>query len=110
MRKHTGKLARGGIVLGFLLAAGCPSPHQQRLPDNGTDPLFGPDAPGLPVKGGPAGPPGPGARLNIPLPLTLQTSSTAEMAGGPLNGARQTIGIPVNEGGSGKKAWQENDG
>jgi hypothetical protein len=110
MPKHTGKLARCGIVLGLLLAAGCHGTQQQRLPENSGDPLFGPDAPSLPPKGGPAAPQGPSAKLNNPLPLTQQTSSTAEMAGGPLKGARQTIAIPVNEVNGGKKAWQENDG
>jgi hypothetical protein len=110
MRKHIGTLARCGIVLGLLLAAGCHGTQPQRLPENSGDPLLGPDAPGLPPKGGAAAPPGPSARLNNPLPLTQQTSSTAEMAGGTLKGARQAIAIPVNEANGGKKAWQENDG
>jgi len=92
------------------MAAGCPSPPQ-RLPDNGPDPILGPEAPGLPKKGGAVTPSGPEAKLNAPLPLTQQTSSTAAMAGGgPLKGGRETIAIPVNDGAAGKKAWQENDG
>jgi hypothetical protein len=94
-------------VFGFLLAAGCQSTSPQPK-DNGVDPLLGPDAP---KQVAPSAPGGPEARLNGPLPLTQQTSSTAAMAGGgPLKGGRDMLGIPVNDGGSGKKAWQENDG
>ena len=109
MRKHTGNLARLGVTLGFLLIVGCQSTPQQPK-DSPVDPLLGPDAPSQTKQGGPVSPAGPEAKLTSPLPLTQQTSSTAAMAGGPLKGARETIGIPVNDGGVGKKAWQENDG
>jgi hypothetical protein len=108
MRKHTHNLSRLGFALGFLLIAGCQSTPQQPQ-DKGIDPLLGAEAPSLPKSNAPASPGGPEARLNAPLPLTQQTSSTAAMAGGPLQGAREPIGIPVNDGGVGKKAWQEND-
>jgi len=109
MRKLTGILARCGVVLGLFVAAGCHSPSQ-RLPESSVDPLLGPEAPSLPQKGGVVSPSGPEARLTTPLPLTRQTSSTAEMAGGPLKGGREALGIPVTNDNSGRKAWQENDG
>jgi hypothetical protein len=93
------------VIVGLLLTAGCPSPSH-RLPENGSDPLLGADAPTLPQKGGVVSPSGPEARLTTPLPLTQQTSSTAEMAGGPLKGGREALGIPLTNVNAGEKAWQ----
>jgi hypothetical protein len=96
------------MMLVLFLTAGCPSPPH-RLPENGSDPLLGADAPTMPQKGGVVPASGPDAKLTAPLPLTQQTSSTAEMAGGPLKGSREALGIPVTNDATGKKAWQEVD-
>jgi hypothetical protein len=109
MRKHYGKLATCGFVLGLLLLAGCPSP-QQKLPENTGDPLVGPEGLTIPKQGPAPVSQASAVSIQTPLPLTNPNSSVAGMAvGAPLTGGRQTIGIPVANEGSGKKTWQESD-
>jgi hypothetical protein len=104
MRKHYSKSLLRGVLFGLLLLAGCQNGQQQRLPDKVGDPLLGSDGLTIPKKDMAQGNTTP---AQSPLPLTRQTSSTAEMAsGGATMGGRAAIAIPVSQDGLSRNGWQ----